>query len=146
VHYGFTCSFYDRSPSPDDGIKLDHLIIPKLEPNIRDQLQDVGFLGNYTLASATGELCFKTEVAVRAALLSSNEWEYFISNGEDLGDDKSPQVRTYVKQTLNEYRNEVFQVMHRIDDIEDSDVKTAKILLDARYEQILDAIARFEQV
>jgi hypothetical protein len=143
VHYGFICTASDGGPSPDDGIRLDDLIIPKLEPATRDQLQDVGFLGNYNLSPATNEICFKTEVAVRAALLSSNEWEYFISNGEDLGQDHSRHVRSYIVGIFITYWEDVFDILQKVDLLEDGNADVAKALLNARWEQILNAVQRF---
>lgn len=128
VHYGFICSHTSDGPSPDDDIRLDHLIIPKLSVAVRDQLQDVGFLGAYALLPATNELCFKTQVAVRAALLTCNEWEYFVACGEDLSVDYTSEVNEFVKSLLAEYRKTAIEY------------SGAPGMLGLRWTQIVEAI------
>ncbi|KAK5133442.1 hypothetical protein LTR08_007684 [Meristemomyces frigidus] len=103
VHYGFVCSSSPDSPNPDDDIRLDHLLLPALGDDVRSQLQDVGFLGAYALLPATNELCFKTQVAVRAVLLTCNEWEYFMASGEDLRADQTAAVKAYLMPLLSRY-------------------------------------------
>lgn len=97
VHYGFVLGPDRRySHAPDDDIRLDSVIIPALPEATRSALQDVGFLGGYALLPEKMELCFKTQVAVRACILTANEWEYFIANGEDLSGDQSAKVREWL--------------------------------------------------
>lgn len=111
--------------SPDDEVRLDHVIIPHLSDETKSQLQDVGFLGGYALLPTEyhcdrkpedednpweisckdncrqpWELCFKTQVAVRAVLLTANEWEYFVTNGEDLSGDQSAAVNKWLQPHL----------------------------------------------
>lgn len=108
--------------SPDDEIRLDHAILPHLSDETKSQLQDVGFLGAYALLpseypctlsnaklKADGcaancqqpwEICFKTQVAVRAVLLTANEWEYFVGSGEDMTADQSGPVLKWLQPHL----------------------------------------------
>ena len=140
VHYGFICSNEPKGPSVDDDIRLDHLIIPRLEANIRDQLQDVGFLGGYSLIPTSNELCFKTQVAIRAATLTCNEWEYFAANGDDLAADHSATVNNFVKALLTDYRSDAVQKL--------SDVQrlgSQPTMLSSRWKQIIDAIDTFSK-
>ena len=140
VHYGFIGSHTPDISSVDDGIRLDHLIVPTLEADVRGQLQDVGFLGGYALLPMTSELCFKTQVAVRAALLSCNEWEYFAANGEDLSVDHTAAVKTYVCWLLAEYRKDATE---KLQDVEASGSGVAQTILKQRWTQIVDAIDAF---
>ena len=135
------CAKTSSGPSADDEIRLDHLIIPKLDAEVKPQLQDVGFLGSYSLIPSTGELCFKTQVAIRATMLTANEWEYFILNGEDLSVDYTPTVNTYVKQLLTDYRSEAEQKLQLLAEQAQT---TAQGLLILRWSQIIDAIDTFE--
>ncbi|WPH01815.1 Hypothetical protein R9X50_00466900 [Acrodontium crateriforme] len=147
VHYGFVSSAEPGTPpSKDDDIRLDHLILPKLDTNTRDQLQDLGFLGGYALLPATNELCFKTQVAVRAALLTCNEWEYFAGNGEDLTGDKADAVREYLIPLLREYSTdcvkkteEIGKLRHKVDDLQRGSLD----MLQTRWNQISDALEIF---
>lgn len=140
VHYGFINSSSHSKPSADDDIRLDHLILPKLSPEIQRQLQDVGFLGAYSLVPATNELCFKTQVAVRAALLTCNEWEHFMSSGDDLGLDHTQQVNDFVKVLLSQYRSDAVQRLQDTSKLEES---TARSILSQRWQQIIDAVDKF---
>ncbi|CAK3778208.1 Ribosomal lysine N-methyltransferase set11 [Lecanosticta acicola] len=99
VHYGFIIDTRPGEPSDDD-IRLDHILLPEMSPETKRALQDVGFLGNYALVPATNELCFKTQVAVRAILNTANEWEYYIANGEDLAADQTKRVEEWVRPKL----------------------------------------------
>lgn len=144
VHYGFINS----SPAPgapsDDDVRLDLYILDNLSPNTRDQLQDVGYLGSYALLPATNEICFKTQVAVRAELLTANEWEYFISNGEDLSNDQSEKVKRWLEPFLDGYRSDAESKIKELQDFrpEESEVPSVSLLL-ARWMQIYDALDAF---
>lgn len=133
MHYGFICSNEPNGPSPDDDIRLDHLLIPKLSQSVRDQLQDVGFLGAYALLPASNELCFKTQVAMRAALLTCNEWEYFVACGEDLSTDYTREVNQLVRSFLSDYRKAAAGHCN------------APGMLGLRWRQIVDAIDAFTE-
>ena len=122
MHYGFVGASQTNHASADDEIRLDHVILPHLPESTKSQLQDVGFLGAYALLPSEypcsrkeakieaegcaancrqpSELCFKTQVAVRAVLLTANEWEYFVTNGEDLSGDKSAAVKKWLQPHL----------------------------------------------
>ena len=142
VHYGFVCSQGPNGPSVDDDIRLDHLIIPKLDSEVRCQLQDVGFLGAYALSPASNEICFKTQVAVRAALLTANEWEYYIANGEDLSIDQTPEVNDFVKKLLVDYRMTCVRNVQALQELEAS---PAQKVLTRRWHQIVEAIYAFDK-
>ncbi|KAK0256642.1 hypothetical protein LTS16_006628 [Friedmanniomyces endolithicus] len=149
VHYGFVCHSgrapNHETPNRDDDIRLDHILLPALTPAVRTQLQDVGFLGGYALLPASNELCFKTQVAVRAMLLTCNEWEYFVANGEDLGEDQSGAVRTFVAPLLKQYSDEAAEKLVRIaskrEDLRDRNNEFD--LLDTRWTQIAHALEDF---
>ncbi|GAB7359703.1 hypothetical protein MBLNU230_g6878t1 [Neophaeotheca triangularis] len=104
VHYGFIPSNNNNNdddddspqPSPDDGIRLDDLLLPAIPQNTQSQLLDTGYLGSYFLSPSDNSLCHRTQVAARAALLACNEWEYFVTNGDDLGDDASAKVEVWL--------------------------------------------------
>lgn len=100
VHYGFVPITPIGDPSPDDDVRLDHLIITRLSEDIQQHLQDLGFLGAYALIPATNELCFRAQVAVRAALLTCTEWEFFATNGEDLASDQSHAVKNFLRAQM----------------------------------------------
>ena len=43
---------------------------------------------------------------MRAVLLTANEWEYFVTNGEDLSGDKSAAVNEWLRPHLQGLRSE----------------------------------------
>lgn len=145
MHYGFVCNPDAANPSADDDTRLDHLLLPEFSPEARIQLQDVGFLGAYALLPAINELCFKTQVAVRAKLLTCNEWEYFMTNGEDLAEDQTAAVDQFVSSLLVTYREDAEQKLRLIDERSRDGAleKTQAALLRARWMQIYNAIQAF---
>jgi hypothetical protein len=147
VHYGFINETKPDEPSDDD-VRLDHVILPHLSPKTREQLQDVGYLGSYALLPATNELCFKTEVAIRAELLTSNEWEYFMSTGEDMTQDRSKDVLQWLKPLMDGYRKKSAQELDALAVIDydtASPEASAMSLIIARWKQILQALEVFLQ-
>lgn len=145
VHYGFVCASSADQPNIDDDIRLDHLLLPKLSESVRNQLRDVGFLGAYALLPASNELCFKTQVAVRAVLLTCNEWEYFVANGEDLGDDQTPAVRSFMEPLLSAYHTTAVDKLKLLasPDMHEDYKEVQVALLETRWMQIRDAIDAF---
>jgi hypothetical protein len=120
------------------------LLLPKLTDEVRDQLQDVGFLGGYALLPALNELCFKTQVAVRAMLLTCNEWEYFIGNGEDLADDHSAAVVDFVRPLLEQYRADAVTKLRSVAVFDRTDANANELaLLKMRWEQVKSGIDAF---
>ncbi|KAI4726787.1 SET domain-containing protein [Aureobasidium sp. EXF-10728] len=142
VHYGFILS----NSLDDDEIRLDHVILPRLTASQQSALQDVGFLGGYALLPSSGELCFKTQVAVRSVLLTANEWEHFMGSGEDLADDKENEVLDWLKAPLESYVEEAKEAVAFLKTL--SEEKTGDLvnklkLLQARWEQIQTALEDF---
>ena len=152
VHYGFMLSPDSSGPSPDDEIRLDDILLAHLDENTQVQLQDMGYLGGYSLIPSTNEICFKTQVAVRAQLLTSNEWEYFVSSGEDLGEDKSDEVAAWLKPHFEGYRKtaeyERNLMQKRYDTYtgheggKGNPVRATSLLVE-RWSQIIDALTAF---
>lgn len=155
--------------SPDDEIRLDHVILPHFSDETKSQLQDVGFLGGYALLPSqypcsrsksakdapTGclancrqpwEICFKTQVAVRAVLLTANEWEYFLTNGEDLSGDKSAAVNAWLRPHLQAYKDEVIQEINSTEDLDKSlisDHALAVSMMKERWTQVSVHLGNF---
>ncbi|KAK4894734.1 hypothetical protein LTR27_007122 [Elasticomyces elasticus] len=157
VHYGFMIASVanewsdeedagpNDTPNGDDDVRLDHIVLPLLTPTVRAQLQDVGFLGGYALLPATNELCFKTQVAVRAMLLTCNEWEYFVENGEDLAEDQSWAVTRFLlhpfKQWADHACGEHRMIDEKLDREEYSSMKNELEMLRMRWLQIITALS-----
>ncbi|KAK6428985.1 hypothetical protein LTR95_014871 [Oleoguttula sp. CCFEE 5521] len=161
VHYGFAPESTLQHASPDDEIRLDHVILPQLSEDVKSQLQDLGYLGSYALlpteyscsgSSNCGECdgqvwepCFKTQVAVRAAVLSCNEWEYFATSGEDLVEDQSHAVFEWLRPFLDKFRLDAEREVSATDRLRVTDKENAAAWasLQTRWRQIRSALATY---
>ncbi|KAM3421977.1 hypothetical protein BST61_g2354 [Cercospora zeina] len=150
VHYGFVNSSEPGSPSDDD-VRLDHILDSHLSPNTKSQLQDVGYSGSYTLFPASShrvqpEICFRTQVAVRAELLTANEWEYFMLNGEDMTSDQSVKIKLWLRPLLEGYRDDASGKLVELSKLkpeEGSAEAGAVFWLKTRWDQIEHALDAF---
>lgn len=134
----------------DDLLPLTHYILPYLSDRTQASLSDVGYLGGYSLSPATNEICFKTQVAVRAELLSANEWEYFMSCGEDLAGDKEAEVRRWLVRIFDGCVKEATAMRIRLETdgrpgngAMPGDGSEERRLLIARWKQIEEALSTF---
>lgn len=98
-HYGFVLD-----SSPDDSVSLDEMLLPALSCSQKNDLESVGYLGNYLLAPSTNEICFRTQVALRVLCsLTSNEWEFFMGSGDDIAEDKSGEVERRLRGLMEAF-------------------------------------------
>ncbi|KAK6429405.1 hypothetical protein LTR95_014449 [Oleoguttula sp. CCFEE 5521] len=153
VHYGFVPESTEQHANPDDEMRMDHMILPHLSEEVKSQLQDLGYLGSYALLPVDNpckgddyhayycedqvwEPCFKTQVAVRAAVLSCNEWEYFATSGEDLGKDKCQAVLDWLQPHIDRAWREAQDHLMRYHPEKDTQNAVALALLNTRWTQI----------
>lgn len=111
VEYGFVL------PSNSwDEARLDDALVPALSRSQKEDLEDVGFLGDYVLDKDT--VCHRTEVAARILLtgrggernntrhgggsLSMEDWRRFV-NGLDDGERSQRRVDTIIVALLKDY-------------------------------------------
>lgn len=75
---------------------------------------------------------------MRAVLLTANEWEYFVTNGEDLSGDKSGVVFEWLKPFLEELKREAEGKVRALGEMEgvEGEFAGAVGLLRGRWEQI----------
>ena len=52
---------------------------------------------------------------MRAVLLTANEWEYFVTNGEDLSGDKSAAVDEWLRPRLQGLRSEATEKIQALE-------------------------------
>ncbi|KAK0633604.1 hypothetical protein B0T14DRAFT_533790 [Immersiella caudata] len=76
VEYGFV---FDENKW--DEVRLDEVLLPELTARQKEELDEFGFLGNYVLDS--DEVCYRTQVALRAICLPSSEWMRAVQGGDD---------------------------------------------------------------
>lgn len=106
-------------------------------------MRDTGYLGNYALIPSDGTVCFKTQVAVRAQLLSANEWEYFILNGEDMGADRSEEVAKWLEPLLNDFEKEARSKIAGMEQWDGQEVAVG--LIRERWLQIVEGLAAVDR-
>lgn len=102
VEYGFVLA-----RNHWDEVHLDDVILPALSRRQREELEDVGFLGNYVLDNDT--LCHRTQVALRQMAvtgryggLTVDEWRKFVS-GLDDGEKSQAKVDALAVGLLEKY-------------------------------------------
>lgn len=102
VEYGFVLA-----RNHWDEVRLDDVILPGLTRRQREELEDVGFLGNYVLDNDT--LCHRTQVALRQMAvngryggLTMDEWHRFVS-GLDDGEKSQAKVDALAVGLLEKY-------------------------------------------
>jgi hypothetical protein len=104
VEYGFILAenHWDEARLDED------VIMPALSRRQKEELEDVGFLGNYVLDSDT--LCHRTQVALRQMAVTSSyggltmaEWRDFVS-GLDDGDKSQAKVDALAVGLLEKYK------------------------------------------
>lgn len=143
VHYGFVTSYEAGAPTDDD-IRLDSYILPHLSSQTKEQLQDTGYLGSYALDPKTNEICFKTQVAIRAELLTSNEWEYFIGSGEDMSSNQNKRVEKWL---VNLLKQDLASAQKMVDELRDRkstpDEAPMVSLAQARWTQIVRGLRAY---
>ena len=88
AEYGF---FLDENQ--EDAIRIDRLILDDLSKKQKDLLARYGYFGEYWLQNKG--VCYMTEVAAKATVLSEGEWIRMVQEGVDPTDreETSPQVK-----------------------------------------------------
>lgn len=102
VEYGFVLA-----RNHWDEVRLDEVILAALTKRQKDELEDVGFLGNYVLDNDT--VCHRTQVALRQMAVTGrygglpiDEWRKFVS-GLDDGEKSQARVDALAVDLLEKY-------------------------------------------
>ncbi|KAK3330925.1 hypothetical protein B0H66DRAFT_81304 [Apodospora peruviana] len=104
-----------------DEVCLDDAILPKLSARQKEQLDEVGFLGNYMLDS--NGVCYRTQVALRLICLPLNEWRRFVdgeagAGGGDAERQQQEEVDRKLVHLLRKYQDMIRNTVERIKDSE----------------------------
>lgn len=143
-----------------DEARLDDALLPALSRRQQEDLEDVGFLGNYVVDGTT--VCHRTQVALRllltdprprrgggkrgSLLLSAEEWRRFV-NGLDDGERSQAAADAVLVSLLEDY---VEVVAGEIDELKGLGLEAAdealgrsrRDLLLRRWEQIADLVGQ----
>ncbi|KKY22103.1 putative set domain-containing protein [Diplodia seriata] len=118
-----------------DETKLDDIILPKLYQEKKDAMDELGFLGDFTIDSS--QTCHRTQVALRALVLPGNTWRRF-ADGFDDGERERDRVDERLVQILKQYAREIDTVEKEIQDLSPSDRRST---LEKRWDQIRSIIS-----
>lgn len=131
-----------------DEVCLDDALLPALSRRRREDLEDVGFLGNYVLDGDT--VCHRTQVALRLLLtggglhhddgLSMDEWRRFV-NGLDDGERSQSGADAVLVSLLEDYSSEVAD---RIEEVKGLELDPGSEALDESRRDLL--LRRWEQI
>lgn len=127
-----------------DEVCLDDALLPSLSEKQKEDLDEVGFLGNYVLDRDT--VCHRTQVAMRLLLtdlshgLSTDEWRRFV-NGLDDGDKSQRKVDRLLVALLKDYVSHIAEKKKEIEELVFED--GTETLNDSRRELLLK---RWEQI
>lgn len=83
---------------------------------------------------------------MRAVLLTANEWEYFVTNGEDLSGDKSAAVNDWLRPHLQGLSQEATQKVQALEELGgnvDQDQALAVLMTKNRWSQIAVHLGHF---
>lgn len=140
VEYGFVLA-----QNAWDEVCLDEAVLPSLSVAQQEELEDVGFLGNYVVDKDT--VCHRTQVAVRLLLtnayLGMEEWRRFVK-GLDDGEKSQRRVDRALAPLLERYASD--EIEDRIEELkglqfESSLDESRRNMLLRRWEQIAALIS-----
>lgn len=140
AHYGFILP-----DNIDDSVPLDDVILANVTLDQRTALQSVGYLGNYSLTPDTGDICFRTQVAIRSIMLTSNEWEFFMGSGEDIAEDKTDAVRQRLVDMIRTGMSSMHDKVSQLEKIRKNGEGNEEVIsmVLSRWKEILDALQRY---
>lgn len=95
-------------------------------------LQDSGFLGKYVLDQK--EICYRTQVAIRAPVLSPRKWQRFV-DGSDDGDDDLEAVNEVLLKIIQRYKKDAEKSVKQVHAIEEGE-ESHRDTLSRRWKQI----------
>ncbi|KAK7537217.1 uncharacterized protein J3D65DRAFT_553925 [Phyllosticta citribraziliensis] len=125
VEYGFVLA-----ANKWDDVRLDPVILPKLNTAQTELLRTNGFLGDY--AVTPDECCHRTQVAVRALLLSKGRAEGFLM-GLDSGEKEQEQVDAFLVECAEEYLKMMAEKEQKVERLDEGERKSA---LQRRWTQV----------
>ncbi|KAK8204772.1 hypothetical protein IWZ00DRAFT_85305 [Phyllosticta capitalensis] len=131
VEYGFVLD-----SNQWDDVRLDPVILPRLNAAQTTLLRDNGFLGDYALTR--DECCHRTQVALRALLLPKGRVEGFL-RGLESGEKEQGQVDELLNECVEEYLNIVGEMEEKARRLDDGDRKNVILKRWRRVREVLEA-------
>ncbi|OAL57086.1 SET domain-containing protein [Pyrenochaeta sp. DS3sAY3a] len=114
VEYGF---ILERNLN--DGLPLDHLLLPLLDGGQVEALKEDGFHGSYTLSGSGKDIavCHRTQAVLRLLVLDSKRYAAFVG-GDDDGVKDQARLNSYLANILTKYARRVVEIIEEVDGFE----------------------------
>ncbi|KAF8853952.1 SET domain-containing protein [Acephala macrosclerotiorum] len=139
TEYGFILPGAEEEGGNEwDEVLLDDFILPLLSAEKKERLKDAGFLGKYVLDRR--EVCYRTQVALRAQCLSARKWQRFV-DGSDDGDEDEEAVNKVLLKVLMRYKKDADKTFKQVRAIKDGEA-SHRDTLSRRWKQIGDLLQR----
>lgn len=133
--------------SKDDSVSLDDIILGNgnVTAEQRSALETAGYLGNYNLIPSTNEICFRTQVAIRTLILTSNEWEFFMTTGDDITSDQTEEVKAHLTKMIEPHLKTVAEKMKKLEQAKKQGRGREGVLgiIIERWKQIQEALEQY---
>lgn len=111
-----------------DAIPLDHLILPLLDKDQTQALNEDGFYGKYTLfAPGNGSdiICHRTQAVLRLLVLDSKRYASFVG-GDDDGTREQGKLYGYLVGLLTKYSRQVMDILEEVESLKVEEVEKEK--------------------
>lgn len=135
VEYGFVMH---NAQNEDDWTPLDEYVLPLLDTEQKQRLEENGLLGKYVL-DVNGNVCHRTQCALRALFLPLRRWERFVAGVDDGEKDQAKVNELSNGKVLKEYARVAETMRHQLADLEKS---YAKDMLLSRWHQIGEMVRK----
>lgn len=106
VEYGFV-----MEKNCWDEALLDDVVLERFSKKQKEQLEEVGFLGNYVLDRET--VCHRTQVALRLLVCNVGQWMQFV-NGYDDGESSQKAVDALLLEILRGYAARIEDTIKKV--------------------------------
>jgi hypothetical protein len=116
-----------------DEVCLDDMILPLLDATQRIQLDNRGYLGNYTIDDKM-EACHRTQVVLRILCCTPKQWNSFV-DGEDNGQTSQGTVDAMLAQLLDRFLVTIRKNLENIEKLKVGHI-VQRELISQRWKQI----------
>jgi hypothetical protein len=88
-----------------DYITLDEYLLPMLSTKAKGTLEKMGYLGNYVFCD--GEICWRTEIALRAEVSSPEELHIFAMKGQKVSKEAEEEYKAFHDEFVKKLREDI---------------------------------------
>lgn len=129
-----------------DEISIDEVILPLFTEELKQQLREAGFLGNFVLDRE--KVCYRTQVTLRLLFMPPNRWQFMLVEGLEDEDEHQLAVNKILVKGLKAYLDIASERIKQVE-LLDCGLPSQRCTLNRRWEQICllltSAITRIER-